>query len=104
MLIASPNLPRLNLDGNSGSPRILFSATQLIEIKYDVYMAATPREMTCMNATLEPRLIRDSNRTKVMVTYTEWRGTPSLGDTCHVLVLADGPTYYLVTTWSNSLD
>lgn len=81
MLIGSPNRPRLNFDGNNGSPRILFNATQLIEIRYDVYIAATPREITCMNATLDPRLIKDNNRTKIIVTYMELRGTPSVGDT-----------------------
>lgn len=81
MFMGNPNLPRLNFDGNSGSPRILFNITQPIDIKYDVYIAAAPREMTCIKATLEPRLINDSKRTNVIVTYTELSGTPSVGDT-----------------------
>lgn len=32
MLMGNPNFPRLNFDGNNGSPRILFSATQEIEM------------------------------------------------------------------------
>lgn len=68
MLIGKPNLPRLNFDGRSGSPRILFNATQPIDIRYDVSIAAAPRDMTCMKATLEPRLISESNSTKSIVT------------------------------------
>jgi outer membrane PBP1 activator LpoA protein len=81
MLMGNPNLPRLNFDGSSGSPRILFNITQPIDIRYDVYIAAAPREMTCIKATLEPRLINDSRRTNMIVTYTELSGTPSVGDT-----------------------
>ena len=81
MLIGSPNLPRLNLEGNSGSPRILFNATQPIDLMYEVNIAAAPREMTCMKATLEPRLINDNSSTKRIVIYTELSGTPRVGET-----------------------
>lgn len=91
MLMGSPNRPRLNLEGSKGSPRILFNATHPIEIRYDVYIAATPREMTCMKATLEPRLINESSNTNVMVTYTELTGTPDVGETLHLL--ADGVSH-----------
>jgi hypothetical protein len=46
MLMANPHLPKLNFDGNSGSPRILLRATQKIEIMYVVNMAETPSEST----------------------------------------------------------
>jgi hypothetical protein len=40
----NPHLPKLYLDGNNGSPRILFKATKKIEIAYVVSIAETPRE------------------------------------------------------------
>ena len=67
MLIGNPNRPRSNLDGRSGSPLMRFRATHDIVIRYDVNIEATPREMTCMNATVEPRLIHDKITTKTTV-------------------------------------
>lgn len=67
MLIGNPSRPRSNLDGRSGSPLMRFRATHEIVIRYDVSIEATPREMTCMNATVEPRLIHDKITTKTTV-------------------------------------
>lgn len=80
MLHGSPNLPKLNLDGKSGSPRILFRATQEMEIMYVVNIAETPRARTCWKATAEPKVIKDNSSTNMIVTYTELRGTPHLGE------------------------
>lgn len=82
MFIGKPHLPRLNFDGNSGSPRILFKATHEIDIMYVVSIAETPRARTCWKATAEPRVINDSKRTKNTVTYEELSGTPNRGETC----------------------
>jgi hypothetical protein len=68
MLIGNPNLPRSNLDGKSGSCRIRFSATHEIVIRYEVSIEATPREMTCMNATVDPRLMHERITMKTTVT------------------------------------
>jgi hypothetical protein len=46
-LMGKPHLPRLNLDGSSGSPRTLFNATHDIDIMYVVNIADTPRARTC---------------------------------------------------------
>jgi hypothetical protein len=81
MLQSNPNLPRLNFDGNSGSRRILLSATQEIEIMYVVNIAETPRARTCWKATAEPKVINDNKSTNIIVTYTELSGTPHFGET-----------------------
>lgn len=81
MLMGKPHLPKLNLDGSSGSPRILFNAIHDIEIIYVVNIAETPRARTCWKATAEPRVINDSRSTNMIVTYDELSGTPNLGDT-----------------------
>jgi len=44
-----------------------FRVTHEIVIRYEVSIEATPREMTCMNATVEPRLIHDRITTKTTV-------------------------------------
>jgi hypothetical protein len=67
MLIGRPSLPRSNLDGKSGSPRIRFNAIHEIEIMYEVSIEATPRETTCMNATVEPRLMNERITTNTSV-------------------------------------
>ena len=82
MLIGSPHLPKLNFDGSSGSPRIRFNATHEIEIMYVVNMAETPRARTCWKATADPKVIKDSKSTKMIVTYDDLSGTPNLGETC----------------------
>lgn len=48
MLMVSPHLPKSNLDGSSGSPRILLRVMHEMEMRYDVNIDATPSEMTCM--------------------------------------------------------
>lgn len=80
-LMGKPSLPRSNLDGSKGCPRILLSMMHEMDIKYDVNMAATPREMTCMNATVDPRLMSDKRTTKKSVIYTELTGISSFGET-----------------------
>jgi hypothetical protein len=51
-------------------------------------MEATPRLITCMKATLEPRFIKLKSTTKKMVTKTELTGTSSVGETYVRLAMA----------------
>lgn len=59
ILTGRPARPRLNFDGSSGSPRILFNAMHDMDTMYDAIMAPVESEAMFMRATDDPRLIRE---------------------------------------------
>ena len=82
MLIGSPAFPKLHLArGRGRSCRNLRSATQEMEIMYELRIAPTVRETIALNATEEPRLIRDSRQVTIKETRTALSGMSHPGRT-----------------------
>jgi len=69
-LTKMPALPRSNARSRRGCFRILRSATQHIEIRYEDSNAARPSDRIWLNATVEPMLMSENSTDVVMVKKT----------------------------------
>ena len=81
MLQARPARPRLQRACGRGSPRILRSATQEIEMMYELRIAPTVRETMALNATALPKLTRERRQVMTKETQTALSGMSQPGRT-----------------------